>query len=171
MALAHRAQLVARHDPFPDLALHRPQHLLGRGAPDESPARDEPDASGGRLHVRNDVRGENHDALAREIPQEIAEPHPFFRIEPAGGLVHDQQARIVEQRLGDSDPLPHPARESAQWPPPDVGEVHEVEQLVDALARRARLQTAHGRQVLEELHGAEVGIDAEVLGQVAEHLT
>ncbi len=116
------------------------------------------------------MRREDDDALARELGEQRAEAHALLRIESRRRLVDDQQARIVEQRLRDADALAHAAGEAAERTVASLDEVHELEQLLDPRARRARLEALRGGEVLEELHRRELRVDAEVLGQVAQHL-
>ena len=55
---------------------------------------------------------------------------------PAVGSSTISKLGIVEQRLRDSDPLPHAAREAAEGPLAHVGQIDQLEQLVDAPPRR-----------------------------------
>jgi hypothetical protein len=116
------------------------------------------------------VGGEQHDAIARQLAEQVPEPHPLLGIQPGGGLVHDEDTRVVEQRLRDAHALAHAAGETAERPIPRFAQVHELEQLERALARRAWLQALRGGDVVHELECRELRVDAEVLGQVAERL-
>jgi len=136
---------------------------------DQAPRSDEGDVGGRCLDIADDVGGEQDDALARQLGQEVAEANPLLRIEAARGLVDDQQTWIVEERLGDADALPHPTREISQTAAAGLAEVHEQEQFVDAAARDRRRQPLGRGQVFEELVGREIGVDAEILRKIAEH--
>ena len=130
---------------------------------------DEGDVGGGGLDVGDDVRGENHDALTGELGEQIAKADALFGVESSCGLIDDEQLWVVEQRLGDADSLLHAAGEAAQGATAYIGEVDEVQELVDAPSRGSRVQAFDGGEILQEFLGIEVGIDAEILGQVAEH--
>jgi len=135
---------------------------------DEPAPVDDRDLGGHGLDVADDMRRQDNDALARQVGEQAAEAHPLLGVEAGRGLVDDQQPRVVEQCLGDAYPLPHAAGEAAERPAAGRGEVHQLEQLVDAGAGAAPGKALDRRQVGEELAGAQVGIDAEVLRQVAE---
>jgi hypothetical protein len=62
-----------------------------------------------RLDVGDDVRGQDHQALAGKVGEQVAEAHALFRIQADRRLVDDQQLRIVEQRLHDAHALAHAA--------------------------------------------------------------
>ena len=76
------------------------------------------------------------------------------RIEARGGLVHEQHLRPVQQRLGDFDAAPQPARERLHEVLAAVGQAQALHGAFHALAqyRAAQaVQVALGAQVL--LHG------------------
>src|SRR5262249_36497390 len=50
----------------------------------------------GLTHVLDDVGGEQDGAVAGQLGEQVAEADALFRIEPGGGLVHDQELGIVE---------------------------------------------------------------------------
>ena len=135
---------------------------------DQRAFRNEGDISGGGFHVGNDVSGENHDAFAGKVRKQVAEADAFFGIEPGGRFVDDEQLRIVEQGLGDADTLLHSPGEPAQRALADVGEVNQVEQFVNAALGGRRIQAFDCGQVLQELDRIQVGVNAEILRQIAE---
>ena len=51
--------------------------------------------------------GKDDDPFARKVGQQIAETDPFLGIESGRRLIHDEEPGIVEERLGDADPLAH----------------------------------------------------------------
>ena len=85
------------------------------------------------------------------LGEQRTQTHALLGIEPGGRLVDDQQARIVEERLGDADPLPHPSREAAQGARADVGEIENLEKMLDARAQRAARYSFERPDVFEEL--------------------
>ncbi len=70
------------------------------------------------------------------------------RVEPGGGLVEQQQPRAAQQRRGDAEPLAHAVRVAADAVAGPVGEIDDVERLVDP---RARVAAVERRQELEVL--------------------
>jgi hypothetical protein len=71
------------------------------------------------------MRREHYNPLAGEVGEQVAKADALLGVEAGGGFVHDEQLRVVEQRLGDADPLLHPAREAAQRTLPDLSQVHQ----------------------------------------------
>ena len=75
----------------------------------------------------------DEDRLAQraQLAQELAQLDPGPRVEPGRGLVEQQHLRVVDQRVGEAQPLLHAARQAL-----DVGvalsaEVDQVEQVAD----------------------------------------
>ena len=54
---------------------------------------------------RQPVRHDDHRAATRDAQQVGVDQRLAFRIERAGGLVQDQDARVVDQRAGDGEAL------------------------------------------------------------------
>ena len=88
------------------------------------------------LDVGEDVRGEEDGGAAGERRDHLEHLAAPDRVERAGRLVEQQQARRVDQRLGDAEALLHAARVAADLGG-HAGEAGEVEQRARC-ARRAR---------------------------------
>src|SRR4029077_17432892 len=102
--------------------------------------------------------------------QHVAEADALFGVETRGRLVDDEQPRIVEQRLGDADAGLHPPRVGAQRATRRVLEAHRLDELSDTPPATCAIAHAlQDRDVVEELRAAEIGVDAELLRQVAEY--
>jgi len=84
---------------------------------------------------------------------------------PAVGSSTMRSCGVVEQRLSDADSLLHSAGEAAQGATAHIGEVDEVQELVDAPARSRRVQAFDGGKILQEFLRVQVGINAEILGR------
>jgi hypothetical protein len=89
-------------------------------------------------------------------------------IQPDRRLVHDQQLRIIEQRLRDAHALAHAARIAAQALVGDVVEADHRQAFVDASRDRARRQPLHRREEREELARRQRLVHPEVLRQVTQ---
>ena len=89
------------------LLLDRPQ--LGDRALDDHAAFDEYGGSvTDEFHLMQEVRGEEHGgALPAKVANELAHVLHALRIEPAGGLVQDDQVWAVDEGQRDAEPLPH----------------------------------------------------------------
>lgn len=88
----------------------------------------------GRFDVGDNVHGEDHDAFSGRIGEQVAEAHALRGIEADRRFIYDQQLRVVQQRLGDSDALLQAPGVPAQRLLPYVGQIDELAQLVDAPA-------------------------------------
>ncbi len=61
------------------------------------------------------MAGEQHGApLGGEAAQEVAQPADALGVEPVGGLVEHEDARVAEQRGREAEPLGHAEREAAE---------------------------------------------------------
>ena len=88
----------------------------------------------GLVHV---VRGEyeRHAALlepVEAVPQDV----PGLRVEAGGGLVQQQDLGVVDQRAGDRQPALHAAGQRFDLRLRAVGELGELEQLLDLRTQR-----------------------------------
>jgi hypothetical protein len=90
------------------------------------------------------------------------------RIEAVGRLVEKQEIGIVDQRLGELDPLLQARRVALDLEVALVLEVHQVERGVRALSRRLARQPRQLAGVGAELDGVHAGEVALGLGHVAD---
>ena len=92
-------------------------------------------------------------AFAREFGEQIAKADALFGVEAGGGLIDDEQLRVVEQGLRDADALLHASRESAQRAFADIVQIDEIEQLVDAATLRGGVESFDCGQVFKKFDG------------------
>jgi hypothetical protein len=92
------------------------------------------------------------------------------RIEAVGGLVEQQELRVVNQRLRQLDPLLHAGGVAADGPVTLLVEPHVAQHLRGPLPRRGGGEAGHAAHVGHELGGGGIGREAVVLGQVAHEL-
>src|SRR5439155_23661047 len=97
---------------------------------------EDPDPIADRLHVGEDMRGEqDRPPLLAELEDEIADLLAADGIEAAHRLVQDDDAGIRDQRLRERQPLHHALRELTDGPGgAAAGEADALEQLVCAAA-------------------------------------
>ena len=77
---------------------------------------------------------------------------------------------VADQRLRDAEALPHAAGEPSQLLLANVEEVDSLQQGIDRHFALSRIDHAfEPREVVEELVRRHLGIDAEILRQVAQH--
>ena len=92
------------------------------------------------------------------------------RVEAVGRLVEQEQARTVDERLGELDPLLHPGRVAADRPVALLVQADVTQDLGGPLARGRLRQTRHPGHVRDEVGRRGVGREAVVLGHVADEL-
>ena len=80
---------------------------------DDHPAAD-------RLDLRHDVSREQDRMPIAQLADQGANLADLDRVEARGRLVEDQDVGVVDQRLGQADPLPEAPREVAEQAPFDV---------------------------------------------------
>ena len=71
-------------------------------------------------------------ARAGEALDQLEQVAPALRVERADRLVEDQQLRLVEHRLGDPEPLAHPAGVRPDPPLAGFAETRPLERRADA---------------------------------------
>ena len=88
--------------------------------------------------LREDVAGDQ-DRLAHppQLVQQRLHLEPGPGVEARGRLVEDQDRRVVDQRLGQAEPLLHPLGEAVDVVVALVGQVEQLEHLADDLLARS----------------------------------
>src|SRR5580704_3675355 len=99
--------------------------------------------------VRHDVSGKNHDDIFPDDAQQVVKSHSLLRIEAGSGFVHNNQARISQQRLRNAEALLHASGETSQRLITMLEEVRLLEQGLHNLTTLLR--------VGDSLQGSEVG--------------
>ena len=95
---------------------------------------------------------------------------PAGRVKAVGGLVEQEQAWVLDERLGQLDALLHARRVAAHGPVALLEQAHVPQHVGGALPRRGTRQARHARHVVDEVGGRDVGRQAVVLGHVADAL-
>ena len=80
----------------------------------------------------------------------------------------DQQLRIVEQGLGDSNALLHATGEAAQRTFADIREVDHIEKFVNPLFRKRGIKALDRRQIFKKLNHVEIRIHAKIVRQISQ---
>ena len=92
------------------------------------------------------------------------------RVEPVRRLVEEEEARIVDERLGELDALLHAGRVATDRPIALLVQTDVAQDVGGPLTRRAGGQAGDAGHVADELGGADVRRKAVVLGHVADEL-
>ena len=138
-----------------------------RAVRDEPAVVDHDDLVDGLGDLGQHVAGEQHRAaLGGEVAQEVAQPADALGVEPVGGLVEHEDLGIAEQRGGEAEALGHAEGEAAGAAARGVGEVDELEHLVGARERDARLGGEHPQVVAGGARRMRRGLEHDAdLGQ------
>ena len=110
--------------------------------------------------------GDQHNPVMSKFREQIPETHPFSGIKAAGGLVQNQNLRLVQQRLSNAHTALHAAGQFGDLLATNMGKGQLFQQFVDfplAILRRQPFQNGNVFQII--LNG-ELGIEPEFLGQV-----
>jgi hypothetical protein len=166
---ARRGELFAIDDAPPDLSA-QPRHRVARlGGEKHAPLADDGEVRAEIRDVVDDVRREDHDHVLPDVGEEVVEAHALLGIESRGGLVDDDELGVADQRLGDAEALAHAPGEPAELLLAHRREVGALEERVDRGLARLRVREAlQPREVVEHLGRGHLGIDAELLGKIAE---
>lgn len=84
-----------------------------------------------RLHILNDMGGQQHQPVLGCLGKEVAEVDALLRVQAHGGLVKDEELRVSQQSLGDSHPLALASGESADSGPALLLQIDGPDDLVD----------------------------------------
>ena len=96
---------------------------------------------------------------------------PLLGIEAGGRLVDDDQLRIAQECLRDTEAPAHAAREGAELAPPDVVEVgHSQKPFDDFAPLPGGNQSLQHGEVVQQRLGRDSRVDAHLLRQVAQDL-
>ena len=126
------------------------------------PSIDDRDAGAELLELRKDVAADQ-DGLAErpEFPEEFAKLDPRPWVESRCRLVEEEHLRVVDEGVGQAEPLLHAARQSLDVGVALVGEVHEFEQVADDPLPGGRGQAVAASEEVEVLPDPHVVVDPE----------
>ena len=135
----------------------------------DPPAVDDRHAGADLLELGEDVAADQ-DRLAErpQFAEQLAQLDARPRVEPRGRLVEEEDRRIVDEGVGEAEPLLHAAAEGLDVGVALFGEVDQVEQVADHLAPPPRRQPVAAGEEVEVLPDLHVVVDAEGVGHVAD---
>ena len=123
-----------------------------------------------RLDIAEQVRRQQDVGLAAiaDVADEIDHPLAGRWVEPVGGLVEHEQARAVDQGLGELDHLLHAGGEGPDLAVARLTETDVEKRLVGALEGRLGRQTAELGHEPDEVDRGDAGDVGVGLGHVAD---
>jgi hypothetical protein len=143
--------------------------LGGRAFEEDFAAGDDGHAGAELADVVDDVGGEDDGDVGADGAEEVEEAVALGGVEAGGGLVDDDELGVGEQGLGDAEALLHAAGVGAEGLLARGPEVGLVEQGVDHLVALGLVGDAlHDGEVVEHVERGHLGIDTELLGEIAE---
>ena len=122
------------------------------------------------LDLAQEMRGhqDRDPELGADPPDEVEHLVAARRIEPVRRLVEEHELRVVNERLGELDPLAHPGRVPAHLSIALLEQADVAKRFGRALARGSARQPVDLGHVADELGGADLERQAVVLRHVAD---
>ena len=148
----------AQHGPEAEPPLDVGDAALG----EDLAAIDDRDAGAQLLELGQDVAADD-DGLAHrtELAEELAKLDPRARVETGRRLVEEQHLRVVDERVGEAQPLLHAARQVLDVGVALVAEIDQLEQVADHPAPAGRRQPVAAGEEVEVLPDLHVVVDPE----------
>lgn len=101
----------------------------------------------------NMSRKQDH-SVGGKVDQQIPEADPFFGIEACGRLIHNEQLRVIYQRLRNADPALHTSGEALDLALCSTVEAGHLEHLADpAFTAPGIIQAFEDRHIIDKLLG------------------
>src|SRR5262245_37209550 len=169
--LARLLRLLAAHRLAPDVAGERVHQSRLRTYGNYAPAEQDRQARADLLYLVEDMGREDDDCVLPDLGQEVEKTGALCGVEAGGWLVDDDDVRVTEQSLRDAEAPAHAARETGYRALSHISKVGEPEQPLDlGAADRFRANALEHCDMVEQILGRDLGICAELLWQIPEHL-
>jgi hypothetical protein len=167
-AVAILIELVATYGLGPYGPAGLLDQLQGRTLQLDSPGGKNRHARAQVRHILDNVGGENNDDILADLRQQVQKSVALFRVEPRSGFIDDDQVRIADQRLSDTESLAHSTREAGDCLVAHSPEIGLVQQCLDScLAVCTGCYPFEHAHMFEHVIGGNAGVDAEILWQIA----
>ena len=153
------------------LVLHEPRRqLLDGPLPDEPAGGEDADPVAHRLDLREQVaRQEDRQAVvAAERLEQLEDLLDADRVDRGRRFVEDQDVGVLDECVGDPEPLAHAARVRPDLVAAAIREADLAEDLVDRLLRGLAVQPVEARGVAQVRAAGHVVVEADGIGQVAD---
>ncbi len=142
----------------------RLEHVLGRAVGEDAPVDHDQAVEPVRRAVEVVGRHQHRQPVGHEAAHEPQQRLLGRRVDPGGGLVEQQQERLLSDRAGDEDALLLPARELADVPAGQLAEVERLDRAVDRapVVGRERPERPQARVAPHRDHVAHADREAPV---------
>ena len=119
------------------------QQILGRAVDQQPPVGDDHGARTDGLHLFEDMGGDDDRLVGRHFADQVADLVFLVGVEAVGRLVHDQNFRVVDHRLGQPDAALEPLRQGFDGLAEDFPQIDLVDDVVDAAAFFQPVEATH----------------------------
>ena len=153
------------------LVLHEPRRqLLDGPLPDEPACGEDADPVAHRLDLREQVaRQEDRQAVvAAERLEQLEDLLDADRVDRGRRFVEDQDVGVLDERVGDPEPLAHAARVRPDLVAAAIREADLAEDLVDRLLRGLAVEPVEVRGIAQVGAAGHVVVEADRIGQVTD---
>jgi len=179
--LAHREHAGEGQETFLHVGrgtYQREAHLLGSaetgrqlflGVLGHDPAVvDDDHALGDRRGFGQDVGAQDDGTRARQVADQLPDFDDLFRVEPDRRLVQDEDRRVVDEGLGQPDPLLEAAGEVGDQPAPRLAQRHPLQDLVEGHRQAFRLDVLDPPDEGQVLGDRHLGVERQDFRQIAD---
>ena len=111
---------------------------------------------------------DRHPAIPDERPEEVEDLAHAKRVDRGRRLVEDQDVGILDQGIGDAEPLEHPSRIGLRRVVASGGQADLLKNLVDRGLRQLPLDSVQLGGVPEVLAPREIAVEPDTVRQVAD---
>ena len=132
----------------------------------DAPVVDDHDAVAHRLHILDDVRGEQNQTVLRRAGKQVAEVDALLRVQTDRGLVENQQRRIAQKRLRNAYPLALPAGQGTDFGSDLFFQIDRLDCLLDG--GPGICDPFERGHIVEKLCDGQLVEQAKILRQIAQ---
>ena len=148
-----------------DAAAQHGDQVLDRVQGDDLALVDDGDPVAEQLDLFHVVAGvdDAHAALAVQLEHAFEDVVAALRIDAYGGLIQEEQLRLVHQSSGDVHAALHPAGEFLDRVVLAVGQRNDLQHIIDPLFELLAAQAVQAAEEIQVGAGAEGGVERQVL--------
>src|SRR5205807_8396914 len=162
-------QVPLGREPDPVLAAHHGHQFGSAALSDQAPVIEDSDAVAQALRLLHVVGGvEDREALGAESLDVVEDGRSALGVDADGRLIEHEQPGPVEEPGGDVQPTLHTARVLLHSVVSPVSQAAELETRLQSLVPLTASQPVQAREEAQVLPTAEIGVEGDLLGYVAD---